>query len=1071
MPSQKALYHALRYRLRDLPYQIVASGNTLRIQIDETRKALWKGSSLSFAPFKKNFESFSVDVQNDEILLNSQFNFAHSKNFLNEVELMADKVARENLHDTAIWGSFPTPHATGFKEGALPESSAFLNEVYADKFIVPEKKAFVIDLRRSFRSHLISADKDPHSFFDAASQIGSLALGYNDPEKRGLETHPENFEWDPKVFESETYTAYTALLKNLSQMPHVYFFNSGAEANEAALQLCIRKFPKRKKLLAFSGSFHGRSFLTIHLTHSPAKRLPFETYPGIVNFAPYPENKNPRADISVSSEWISLWGNAKSADFEAKLKEFSETSDPLLKAEVESLLYVKKAFGDEDYLATMVEPRQCEGGDRFGTKRFYSALRLLTRAYDVPLIFDEVQTGFGLGGPFFWNELFDLKKVDGSPDHPDCLTFAKKGQVAGLLSLIEGPLKHEVSLASLHRGYIQAMSTLVHEAVDFPYVMKRIEEVQKLVGNGIIQNPRGQAQTFAFDLPTDTLLNKLISYRFQEGILFYPAGERTARFRLLRNFKKVEIDGLFTSLYRCFLKASADKLIPEIPPLEKWLEKIPPESREMFNLKALTRTNPWQSFPRQTNELKKLSPLQWQQVFTSLIKEQRNCIHLNSNLEWNLDKLNQSSLDDLVAHYEKTPDFTWLDLMWHGSRQQGLKVERLHKSSQLQQLKEQIEILQSKCYEPARQTPFKDFESCLSESKGLVLTYCEKGELKGLAAAASISKFNELKLLCDDKEKNNPQTFYSIDVTVSPELLNLGLGLRLKAEQIIELTHDGVTSIRSRNRYPEASPMIRLNHGFGSQVIALGDNVYSDGGSAFYQSLRLYPEAQKIWNPRHPSLFNKGSLANFVSPAYIDNMLILKELLPKKYRHVYLASSRAEALDKAIKCLRFLRPKGQSMFSFEGDHFGNTTASTATLSGETHYFNWPQFKDHSESKFTDWLKTTPNESIFGCALEWQNNSEVIKQRIDHLRTLRIPSVLKECRSAFWQGSKSSFLLSAEAFDPDILYFGLGPQVAVVACTESFFIDKPLTMISTWDGDEHGLCLFQDQVWSSLERRQ
>src|SRR5207253_435381 len=105
------------------------------------------------------------------------------------------------------------------------------------------------------------------------------------------------------------------------------------------------------------------------------------------------------------------------------------------------------------------------------------------------------------------------------------------------------------------------------------------------------------------------------------------------------------------------------------------------------------------------------------------------------------------------------------------------------------------------------------------------------------------------------------------------------------------------------------------------------------------QSLKLNAKGEKIWNPRHPSLLNKGSLANFVSPAYIDNMMILKDLLPTAYRHVYLASSRAEALDKAIKCLRYLRPKGKQMISFEGDHFGNTTASTATLSGETKYFD------------------------------------------------------------------------------------------------------------------------------------
>lgn len=67
-------------------------------------------------------------------------------------------------------------------------------------------------------------------------------------------------------YESEIYHAYSNLLKRLSGMPNVYFFNSGAEANEAALQLCVRKYPTRKKLLEFSGSFHGR---TLHDSTSP----------------------------------------------------------------------------------------------------------------------------------------------------------------------------------------------------------------------------------------------------------------------------------------------------------------------------------------------------------------------------------------------------------------------------------------------------------------------------------------------------------------------------------------------------------------------------------------------------------------------------------------------------------------------------------------------------------------------------------------------------------------------------------------------------------------------------------
>jgi len=72
--------------------------------------------------------------------------------------------------------------------------------------------------------------------------------------------------------------------------------------------------------------------------------------------------------------------------------------------------------------AVLVEPIQGEGGVRMASARFMQKLRLLTRIYDVPLIFDEVQTGWGMTGRLWAHELFDLH----SP--PDLVTWAKKAQ-------------------------------------------------------------------------------------------------------------------------------------------------------------------------------------------------------------------------------------------------------------------------------------------------------------------------------------------------------------------------------------------------------------------------------------------------------------------------------------------------------------------------------------------------------------------------------------------------------------------------------------------------------------------
>src|SRR5262249_34033559 len=72
--------------------------------------------------------------------------------------------------------------------------------------------------------------------------------------------------------------------------------------------------------------------------------------------------------------------------------------------------------------AVLIEPIQGEGGVRMTSARFMRKLRLLTRIYDVPLVFDEVQTGWGMTGRLWAHELFDL------PCPPDVVTWAKKAQ-------------------------------------------------------------------------------------------------------------------------------------------------------------------------------------------------------------------------------------------------------------------------------------------------------------------------------------------------------------------------------------------------------------------------------------------------------------------------------------------------------------------------------------------------------------------------------------------------------------------------------------------------------------------
>jgi hypothetical protein len=89
---------------------------------------------------------------------------------------------------------------------------------------------------------------------------------------------------------------------------------------------------------------------------------------------------------------------------------------------------VHDAIKTGEYTCVIIEPMQSEGGDRYATERFFRALRLLTRFHQTFLVFDEVQVGFGLGGPFAWHSKFRCSRARPA-GLPDAVTFAKRRKV------------------------------------------------------------------------------------------------------------------------------------------------------------------------------------------------------------------------------------------------------------------------------------------------------------------------------------------------------------------------------------------------------------------------------------------------------------------------------------------------------------------------------------------------------------------------------------------------------------------------------------------------------------------
>jgi len=150
----------------------------------------------------------------------------------------------------------------------------------------------------------------------------------------------------------------------------VFFANSGAEANEAAIKLA-RKYGKeqRYEIITLEKSFHGRTLATITATGQDKVKT---------GFAPLPEGF-----VSVP------FGNLDN---------------------------LKSAVGDKT-VAIMLEPIQGEGGINVATKEYMTGVRALCDEKDLLLILDEVQTGMGRTGEMFAYKHYDIT--------PDVMTLAK----------------------------------------------------------------------------------------------------------------------------------------------------------------------------------------------------------------------------------------------------------------------------------------------------------------------------------------------------------------------------------------------------------------------------------------------------------------------------------------------------------------------------------------------------------------------------------------------------------------------------------------------------------------------
>ncbi|MGE0858052.1 MAG: acetylornithine transaminase [Gammaproteobacteria bacterium] len=347
-------------------------------------------------------------------------------------------------------------------------------------------------------------DHEERAYLDFVQGWAVNALGHCPEEiSRALDTQSRTLVNCSPAFHSLPAVLYAHALTRAAGMDHVFFANSGAEANEGAIKLA-RKWGTLHRdgaheIITFEGAFHGRTLATMSASGKPEFEAMFE--PKVAGF--------PKARLN----------DLKS---------------------VAALISPRTA-------AVMIEPVQGEAGVVPATDDFLRKLRALTREHGLLLIADEIQTGMGRTGRLFACEHAGVR--------PDVMTLGKGlgGGVplAALLATGEAscfapgeqggtfngnPLMAAVGMAVLER--IDTPAFLVAVRAQSVYLRARLE---RLAATHVLGEVRGRGLLLALDLKRD-IGPEVVTRAREAGLLLNAPRPHLLRFMPALTVTREEID-------------------------------------------------------------------------------------------------------------------------------------------------------------------------------------------------------------------------------------------------------------------------------------------------------------------------------------------------------------------------------------------------------------------------------------------------------------------------------------------------------------------------------------------------
>jgi 4-aminobutyrate aminotransferase len=366
-------------------------------------------------------------------------------------------------------------------------------------------------------------DMDGNTFLDFAAGIAVTSAGHCHPEVVAAiqKQAAELIHMSGTDFYYENMVTLANKLSQIAPMkgPHkVYFGNSGTEAIECALKLS-RYHTKRQTIIAFVGSFHGRTMGALSLTASkPQQRRRFAPLVPGVEHVPYPN----------------LYRRPEGTDATQYAVECARY--------IEERLF-KTFVPPEEVAAIFVEAVQGEGGYLVAPFEFLRELRRICDRHGILLVFDEVQSGCGRTGKWW--------AVEHSGVEPDMVCTAK-GIASGMpLSAViakaeimdwapgshastfgGNPVSNAAALATM--DILQREAIKNAEAVG-SYMMQRLSKWTETLPS--VGDVRGLGLMIGVEIVKDKRTkeiagperDQIVDKAFRKGVLFLGAGPNTIR--------------------------------------------------------------------------------------------------------------------------------------------------------------------------------------------------------------------------------------------------------------------------------------------------------------------------------------------------------------------------------------------------------------------------------------------------------------------------------------------------------------------------------------------------------------